>query len=416
VIERGTVVYVHGASDRASMVDDHVARIVRALSVEGMAFDVVAARWGEAVGPTLDRVGLSIPAPTGAAGPAMAGPPSDAPAAAAAATAGPGFEELLRDGPLSGLALLAPASEVLGSVSNAWPVPLRDADRLLAIAQSSRGADPATPAMIAASNVAAAMVQASPEFQRSRLAPLDELALLAHTAHAVAAAAALQVLGQATAAPGGTPAVDAPAVALAQSLEVRLAETVMALAAGTLLFGYLGVDVGPGLRRWATDVLVPHRLRLMRAGFLGPADILVYQRRGGRIRSFVMGVLADAIARGGPVVALGNSLGGIVLVDALREADAPRPTLLVTVGSQSSLLETVGALDAVETPPFQPWLNMFDRRDFLAFVAQPVWPDQPGITDHAVDMNVGFPDSHGGSYLSEPQVYQAIRAHPALAG
>ncbi len=85
----------------------------------------------------------------------------------------------------------------------------------------------------------------------------------------------------------------------------------------------------------------------------------------------------------------------------------------MTVGSQSPLLATIGALGRLGTPdgppPFQPWLNVYDRRDFLAFVAQPVWPDAPGIRDLEVDNGEGFPDSHGATYLSRPELYAAIR-------
>jgi hypothetical protein len=196
------------------------------------------------------------------------------------------------------------------------------------------------------------------------------------------------------------------------------------MAAATLLAGYVGVDVGPGLKRWATDVLVPHRTRIMQETFLGPADILRYLSDGDPIRRLVAGTLREAAARGGPVVALGNSLGGIILVELLVAPDAPRPDLLVTVGSQSPLLATIGALgdlgsdgmagDALAGPtPFQPWLNVYDRRDFLAFVAQPVWPNEPGIRDLAVDNGEGFPDSHGATYLSRPELYRAIRDHLA---
>jgi hypothetical protein len=63
----------------------------------------------------------------------------------------------------------------------------------------------------------------------------------------------------------------------------------------------------------------------------------------------------------------------------LREPDAPKPDLLVTVGSQSSVLQSFGGLGDDPTPPFQPWLNIYDQRDFLGFEAQRVWPDQKGI-------------------------------------
>lgn len=148
---------------------------------------------------------------------------------------------------------------------------------------------------------------------------------------------------------------------------------------------------------------------------LGPADVLRYLSNGDPIRAFVARSLTDALERTSPIIALGNSLGGIILVETLAASGAPRPDLLVTVGSQAPLLETIHALPGVGMDgPFQPWLNFYDLRDFAAFVAQPVWPDQAGIQDVAVDSGLGFPDSHGAVYLSLPAVYQAIAGHPAI--
>jgi hypothetical protein len=410
---RGTLVYVHGASDRAVQVDDHVALIEQQLAAHGMRFQVVASRWGEAVGATLDRIHLAIPT---AHGPAIASDEDDA------------LERLLRDGPLAGLAGLARRSGTDTAPSFAPPA-VRDADRLLAIAQSTRDAalaDPPTiapdalePPIMAIGRRAAEAVRSSPEYSRARRAAIPEAELVAETARALAAAAATAA-NRATGLPesatsGAAPDRRMPNLDAARSIELRIAEVVLAAAAGTLLAGYIGIDVGPGLRRWATDILVPHRARLMREGFLGPADILLYLRAGDPIRRFVKDSLASAAAAGPPTIALGQSMGGVVLFDALRDEDAPRPDLLVTIGSQAPLLQTLGALDGMGTrPPFQPWLNIYDVRDFLAFVAQPVWPDERGISDVAVDLGVGFPESHGSAYLSEPDVYRAIRDHPAL--
>lgn len=117
-------------------------------------------------------------------------------------------------------------------------------------------------------------------------------------------------------------------------------------------------------------------------------------------------------------MALGNSMGGIILVDLLAEDGAPRPDLLVTVGTQAALLATFDGLRSGGSgrPPFQPWLNVYDRRDLLGFVAARVWPAETGIVDREVDLGVGFPDAHGATYLADAQVYRHIRDHPAMDG
>jgi hypothetical protein len=186
-----------------------------------------------------------------------------------------------------------------------------------------------------------------------------------------------------------------------------------AVAAGIVALQYVNLTAPARLRLWATDVLLHRRAGLMQE-ILGVADVLVYQRVGEPIREVVRAALASVPDAERPLIALGNSLGGIILVDTLRDPDAPRPDLLVTVGSQAPVLQTFGGLGPDASPPFQPWLNIYDTRDLFAFVAQPVWPDQPGIRDARVDLGLAFPDVHGPAYLSHAAVIDAILEHPVL--
>jgi hypothetical protein len=195
---------------------------------------------------------------------------------------------------------------------------------------------------------------------------------------------------------------------------LRGTSRIVQVTAGVVIAAqYLNVRAPKRLRVWATDALLHRRSGLMKE-ILGLADVLVYQRAGDPIRAVVRARLAEAVGRGGPVIALGNSLGGIILVDLLREPSAPKPDLLVTVGSQSSALQTFGGLGADPSPPFQPWLNIYDRRDFFGFVAQPVWPSEPGIRDVQVDLGLGFPEVHGPAYFDSRDVFDAIFSHPTM--
>ncbi|CAN5744154.1 hypothetical protein BH24CHL6_BH24CHL6_06180 [soil metagenome] len=403
--QRGTLVYVHGASDRAPQVEDHVARIEEQLRLADMPLDVLPARWGEEAGARLDRIEQALPLPAD---------PGLAPRTGLElpATVDDGLlRALIRDGPLAELERLA--GERVTQQTAALSLPARrEADQLLEICRTDVGwpgeqirlASGEMAPLSRICRLAADGVEQSPEYSAAHGAPVAESDLVAAAGRAVAASVAAQsaqphdVLG---------------------SVQLRIAEAVLGAAAATLVAGYLGIDVGPGLKRWATDVVLPHRARLMRDAALGLADVLLYQRDGVRIRQAVARVLVDARSRGGPVVALGNSLGSIILVGLLAEPDAPRPDLLVTTGSQAPLLATFGALQPLEQgerPPFQPWLNVYDRRDLLGFAAERVWPGQAGIADREVDLGVGFPDSHGATYFSSPDLYRHIRQHPALSG
>lgn len=388
---RGTIVYVHGASDRAAGVADHVSRIARQLEIAEMAFDVLPSRWGEVAGADLSRIEIALPMPNSTE---VTEPPT------------------VDSSPLAVLAEMVEPDATVATFARATAV-RRPSDELLQICETQIGApdesitlaDGRSIPLATACRDAASGIAASSEYALARASGVLDSLLLDAVGRAVVSTVA---------APAAAP------LEVAELAKVRIAEALLSAAVGTLLVGYLGIDIGPDLKRWATDVLVPHRARLMREAGLGPADIVLYQRAGERIRAYVAQTVREAIERGGPVVALGNSLGGIILVDVLSAEDAPRPDLLVTTGSQAPLLATFGALvplgEEDSRSPFQPWLNIYDRRDLLSFVAAPVWPDASGIRDHEVDLGVGFPDSHGASYLSSPEVFRAIREHPALAG
>ena len=146
--------------------------------------------------------------------------------------------------------------------------------------------------------------------------------------------------------------------------------------------------------------------------FLG--DILRYQARGQELRNFL---LERIIAETGPTVLIGHSLGGIALVDLLALAAAqgepvPGVELVVTVGSQAPYLYELGALTALspgEPLPegFPRWLNIYDRQDLLAFVAQPVFPGDARITDHEVSSGQPFLPCHS-AYWKLGAVYDRI--------
>ncbi|WP_406167450.1 hypothetical protein OIE52_16595 [Streptomyces canus] len=143
-------------------------------------------------------------------------------------------------------------------------------------------------------------------------------------------------------------------------------------------------------------------------------DILRYQARGGPLRAHLEELIAGAA---GPTVVIGHSLGGIALVDVLamaatRQEPLSQVRLLVTVGSQAPYLHECGALTGLPPgahlpPGFPDWLNVYDRQDLLAFRAEPVFQDDPRVTDREVTSRQPFPLSHS-AYWKLDSLYEHI--------
>ena len=135
------------------------------------------------------------------------------------------------------------------------------------------------------------------------------------------------------------------------------------------------------------------------------ADVIGYRTHRASIQRILTAELTAAAraARGRPVLPVALSLGGIALVDLLAIwPDAPVEAC-VTVGSQAPLLYT---FDAIPSMPYDeadpphlpvPWLNIYDTRDFLSFLAEPLFRRTDGLAS-VVDLRVrsgkDFPRSH----------------------
>ncbi|HEV2067229.1 MAG TPA: hypothetical protein VGR08_10350 [Thermomicrobiales bacterium] len=154
------------------------------------------------------------------------------------------------------------------------------------------------------------------------------------------------------------------------------------------------------------------RLQLMQeyaAPFL--ADVAFYLRHGETFREYVLAQLGEVEP---PVVAVGHSLGGVILVDLLSQDDKARIELLVTAGTQAPLLYALRALEHL-TPddpaatPFTPWLNVYNPNDFLSFCAEPLFPALPGIIDERIEpRGIPFPAAHS-AYWMENRLYERIQ-------
>ncbi|MGW1775104.1 hypothetical protein [Streptomyces sp. NPDC002104] len=150
-------------------------------------------------------------------------------------------------------------------------------------------------------------------------------------------------------------------------------------------------------------------------------DILRYQARGAELRAFLHERIT---AERGPTVLIGHSLGGIALVDLLALAAArgeplPGVELLVTVGSQAPFLHELGALAGVVPGTglpyaFPRWLNVYDRQDVLSYLAEPVFPGDPRVSDEEIGSRQPFPACHS-AYWKQEALYARIERAVAEA-
>jgi hypothetical protein len=179
-----------------------------------------------------------------------------------------------------------------------------------------------------------------------------------------------------------------------------------------------------GLRRDAVMKIVTNYFEDRREALfdiLGPqmlADVIGYHAHRGSIQRVLKAELTTAAqgARGRPVLPVALSLGGIALVDLLGSwPDAPVEAC-VTVGSQAPLLYAFDAIpslpyDEVDPPRLPvPWLNIYDSRDFLSFLAEPLFRRSDGlasVVDLRVRSGTDFPRSHGAYWELAP-VWDAI--------
>ena len=148
------------------------------------------------------------------------------------------------------------------------------------------------------------------------------------------------------------------------------------------------------------------------------ADVVGYSSHRESVHRILKAELVRAArgARGRPVLPVALSLGGIALVDLLASwPDAPVEAC-VTVGSQAPLLYTFDAIPSMRydeaDPPHLPvsWLNIYDSRDFLSFLAEPLFRRTDGLAS-VVDLRVhsgkDFPKSHSAYWELDP-VWDAI--------
>jgi hypothetical protein len=371
---KGTIFYVHGAGNREGEASGYAAALRTGFGLSPTSPKLKHSTWGERKGPAAalprldDALPEEIPADAGFAPvPDLADPL--APLKALAAPPGG-----------AAFAAGAPDADQLLLLLRAGLVDLSD----IGISESSLRA-------------AAEAVATSPEYAAAAGPSVD---VVDATLESVAAMA-IKTEGAGAFGLGDI----AKAIGAATG---KIANTLLGSGVLSVAGSWIGTNLGPPAKLALSRKLAQERRSFMHKGVLVPADVLFYQRNGAAVRDF----LRDEIGQlESPVVAIGHSLGGIALVDTLFSPNAKKTAvnLLVTFGSQSAFLESVGALGPLS--PNLPWINIWTRYDFASFLASKLWPGL--VKDVEVPIEVGFPDAHGAYYVTKG-FFDAIKAQPAV--
>lgn len=381
----GSLIFVHGTGVRLAGYQENVATAKQGLEEAGLNVDLVPCAWGDPLG--VDFEGLSLP---------------DLPDEA----------ELMReaqdearwtwlfDDPLfelNALTIRAAGTEMPASRPGRKPVwretweqiaayrPSLELDLLLRGGGLREQWDPAWSDVVGGSDVAERAFEAS--------AAANELADVV-----IAMARALIAWIHIRAVEDGRPG---PSRELREKLRARLV-----VDWGFEAYG-LGTFVSGLFMRAATSALRRRRNKFSGVSTLPVGDILLYQSRGGEIRDFIRAKIAQAPP---PVALLAHSLGGIACFDLLAMNEPPEVSHLVTMGSQAPYFYEIGVLESLRRPDplpahFPPWLNIYDRDDFLSFVGERLFPGR--VTDHEVSSGQPFPHSHG-AYPASQEVWSKV--------
>ena len=355
-------------------------------------FAVEPCYWGESEGARLWHGGSSIP--TYDATRAIVPGPEDEELA---------LWDLLYQDPLCELRMLAMAGPVGRELP---PGRLPPGDKLDASVQALDPSGELAAALAAADlaetfGPARAAVATAPPYRQALVGASDGLdALRLAVARAIVAEALAEQAER-----DGADALVVPDAAARDQVVLLLVDALGGRERG--MPGLVAAPVRGLALRLATARARRRRGALTDATYPGAGDILLYQARGDRIRSFIAKQVAAAAE---PVILLSHSLGGIAAVDLLAAQPLPAVQLLVTVGSQAPFLYEIGALWSLAhndpLPAHVPtWLNIYDPRDLLSYVGASLFPDR--VEDVEVNNGQPFPQAHS-AYWANPKVWDAI--------
>jgi len=410
----GTLIFIHGTGVRKAGYDQSMQSLTAGLKKAGRPdINVAGFLWGDPLGVRIDDIAINAVLPLAKA----RGVGEDDSQWEAALWA-----QLLED-PLFELRMAAirdatPAGAQGAPLPGGVPLPdIQVSGRVAALPGKLQDPLPGGVLAVMVGQAAGDISQSSELAKAALAAPdIDDPDLNRAIARAIVAEALVRSRGELGQGPDAL-----YVIAARRDLVQRVADLLVPATKG--LGGWLFDKIKGTAEARATGYGKKRRDELMAGAAPGMGDILLYQRRGDEILRAIEAEILKLAVGGEPLVALGHSLGGIMLVDLLSR---PRPggplpvTKLITVGSQSPVFFECDALEIMRRnqplaagAPFTPWLNIFDRNDFLSFCASRVFPGAShGIEDFEIASGVSFPDSHSAYFRQDAFFAKIVSAWP----
>lgn len=401
----GTLIFVHGTGVRAAGYEQALGLVNS--GVDGLGLTVQEALWGPSLGARLLADGVTVPTDVEKLGVDGQSPEDQQIALWSLLYQDPLYElRLIGSDPAPDANAFVPGQKTPGqslqdAINHLFNSPPPDG-----ISAALAEANLSSEALLEAARqvVTSATFSSMLPLVREPLGPVRMAVARAFVAQLVVDQSTGEIVLQLSQCDVSTPSLDA---AVRDRLVAALAE---ALGPAELGFGsWIGGRLLGLAQRWGTSRVVRNRGQLTQVIYPGVGDILRYQVRGQPVREFIRERIAESKP---PILLFAHSLGGIMCTDLLISDDlSKRVCLFVTVGSQAPFLYEMDVLPNLRWKAplpahFPPWLNIYDRRDFLSYVGSTVFGAR--VKDFAIDNGQPFPQSHS-AYFANRLVWDEIR-------
>lgn len=117
-------------------------------------------------------------------------------------------------------------------------------------------------------------------------------------------------------------------------------------------------------------------------------------------------MLTSTQSADGSAIVLAHSLGSVAAVDVLVQQAGLDLAQLITIGSPAALFHETNALVSLPRQDVLPahfpqWLNIYDPRDLISYLAKPVFHEDRRVADHSHESGQPLIAAHSAYWASD---------------